>query len=373
MSAPPATIAAPGAGPTSLALRLLETGLVPDALIRAVIRRELKARLREERAGGSAAADARHAKLVAGLKVSPIAIETAAANEQHYELPSAFFDAVLGPHRKYSCAYYALEAKAAADAIAGGTTLAEAEEAMLDLTCRRARLADGERILELGCGWGSLSLYMAARFPNARIVAVSNSSTQRRTIEARARAQGLSNLEVRTCDVNVLDFPSGTTFDRVVSVEMFEHMRNYQRLMRRIAGWLKPGGTLFVHIFAHRELAYPFEVRSAADWMARWFFTGGLMPSVGLLGHFQADLTLAEEWQVDGRHYEQTANDWLANMDRNEALIRPLLAETYGEAEARRWWVRWRVFFMACAELFGYERGAEWRVAHYSFEKPAPQ
>ena len=371
MSARQADIAVPAAGASSLALRALETGLVPDALIRAGIRRELRARLADERSGGSAAVAARHAALVANLRSSPIAIETAAANEQHYELPSAFFDAVLGPHRKYSCAYYALANPAAAGGIAGGATLGEAEEAMLELTCQRARLRDGERILELGCGWGSLSLYMAARFPNARIVAVSNSASQRRTIEARARARGLANLEVITCDANVLAFRAGTAFDRVVSVEMFEHMRNYQRLLGRIGGWLKPHGTLFVHIFAHRELAYPFEVRSEADWMARWFFTGGLMPSVGLLRHFQADLTLAEEWQVDGRHYQRTANDWLGNMDRNAAVIRPLLAETYGATEAKRWWIRWRVFFMACAELFGYAGGSEWRVAHYLFEKPA--
>ena len=371
MSAPPASLLVAPPGGASLALRLLETGLVPDALIRAGIRRELRARLRDERRGGPDAEAKRQALLVASLKSSPIAIETAAANEQHYELPSEFFDQVLGPHRKYSCAYYPLADAAAADPNAALARLGAAEEAMLDLTCRRAQLADGERILELGCGWGSLSLYMAARYPNARIVAVSNSSSQRRTIEARAHARGLTNLEVITCDANVLAFPRGTEFDRVVSVEMFEHMRNYQRLLSRIAEWLKPRGTLFVHIFAHRELAYPFEVRSDADWMARWFFTGGLMPSVGLLRHFQADLRLAEEWQVDGRHYQRTANDWLANMDRNAARIRPLLAETYGAAEARRWWIRWRVFFMACAELFGYAGGSEWLVAHYLFEKPA--
>ena len=359
------------AGANSLAVRVLETGLVPDALIRAGIRRELRARLKDERSGGSEAGAARYAALVASLKSSPIAIETAAANEQHYELPSAFFDAVLGPHRKYSCAYYALAQPGAAEPIAGGATLGEAEEAMLELTCRRARLKDGERILELGCGWGSLSLYMAARFPNARIVAVSNSRSQRLTIEARARARGLANLEVLTCDANVLAFPPGSSFDRVVSVEMFEHMRNYQRLLERIAGWLKPRGTLFVHIFAHRELAYPFEVRTPSDWMARWFFTGGLMPSMGLLRQFQQDLALTEEWQVEGRHYERTANDWLANMDRNAAVIRPLLAHAYGAAEAHRWWIRWRVFFMACAELFGYAGGNEWLIAHYLFEKPA--
>lgn len=363
MSAVPVTDAVGSERPT-LKVRLLETGLLPDALIRAGIRRELASRLAAERAGGPAAVGARYARLVEGLRSGPIAIETARANEQHYELPPEFFECVLGPHAKYSCAHYG------ALAPDDGATLGGAEEAMLELTCRRARLADGERILELGCGWGSLSLYMAARYPKSRIVAVSNSGGQRRHIEALARARGLTNLEVRTCDVNALEFGAEIVFDRVVSVEMFEHVRNHERLLARIAGWLKPTGTLFVHVFAHRELAYPFEVRGGDDWMARWFFTGGLMPSAGLLGEFQRDLTLIDEWRVDGRHYERTANDWLRNMDRNEARIRPIFAATYGTREAARWWVRWRVFFMACAELFGYAQGTQWLVAHYLFQKP---
>ncbi len=362
---------APQAAGDSLTLRLLERGLVPDALVRLGIRRLLRRRLREQDAGSPAARQARLLALVGELRLSPIAINTADANAQHYELPAEFFALVLGAHLKYSCGYYALgDARAAAD-IDGGTSLETAERAMLELTCQRARLADGERILELGCGWGSLTLYMAERYPRSRIVAVSNSQSQRRMIEARACARGLANVEVLTCDANVLAFPPGTAFDRVVSVEMFEHMRNYERLLSRIAGWLAPGGTLFVHIFAHRRFAYPFEVKDADDWMARWFFSGGLMPSVGLLGHFQRDLGLIDEWQVDGRHYERTSNDWLANMDRNREAIRPLLAATYGAGEARRWWVRWRVFFMACAELFGFADGTEWLVSHYLFAKPA--
>jgi cyclopropane-fatty-acyl-phospholipid synthase len=344
--------------PLTWSMRLLERDLLPDFLVRFGIRRLLKARLREE-ARGCAEAQQRHLmKLIARLKQSPIAINTADANQQHYELPNAFFELVLGARLKYSSGYYR-----------SGDSLNQAEENMLQLTAERAQLRDGDRILELGCGWGSLSLWMAARFPRSRITAVSNSRTQKRFIDARAAALGFNNLEVITSDINNLNFPEGTLFDRVVSVEMFEHMRNYEMLMHRICGWLETGGTLFVHIFAHRAYAYPFEVRDATDWMARYFFTGGIMPSDGLLLYFQKDLTLRDHWQVDGRHYSQTSEHWLQNMDAHRRAIEPLLAQTYGEENVRRWWVYWRVFFMSCAELWGYRRGQEWFVSHYLFAK----
>jgi cyclopropane-fatty-acyl-phospholipid synthase len=340
-------------------MRLLERGLLPDFLVRYGIRRLLKARLAEEDRGDPEAQQQHLMKLVARLKQSPIAINTADANHQHYELPCAFFERVLGSHLKYSSCYYRSQDEG----------LDQAEANMLKITAERAELKDGDRILELGCGWGSLSLWMAEKFPRSSITVVSNSRTQKRFIDERAAARGFKNLEVVTSDMNHLAFAAGTQFDRVVSVEMFEHMRNYQVLMRNVAGWLKPGGTLFVHIFAHKSFAYPFEVRDETDWMAKYFFTGGIMPSDDLLLYFQDDLKLREHWHVDGRHYQRTAEHWLQNMDRHRAAIEPILAATYGPAQLRRWWVYWRVFFMSCAELWGYAGGREWIVSHYLFAK----
>jgi cyclopropane-fatty-acyl-phospholipid synthase len=345
---------------SSASFALLERDLLPDFLIRIGIRRLLAERLREEDKGDPEAQQAHFMRFVESLRASPVAIETQAANEQHYELPCEFFELVLGRHLKYSSCYFDR----------GITSLDEAEARMLALTCERARLADGDRILELGCGWGSLTLWMAEHYPNARITAVSNSRTQKQFIEARAAERGLRNIEVLTRDANVLDFPPERRFDRAVSVEMFEHMRNYQTLLGRIAGWLRPGGTLFVHIFTNVRYAYPFEVRDESDWMARYFFTGGIMPSDHLLAYFQRDLKLSEHWRVSGTHYQKTAEAWLANMDRTRGRVMPVLEATYGAAEARRWWVYWRVFFMSCAELFGYDAGREWLVSHYLFERP---
>ena len=334
-----------------------ERGWVPDPLLRAAIRRLCAQRLRDETRGGADAIDARFRARLAGLRTSPIAIHTDAANEQHYELPPAFFERVLGPRLKYSCALFPT----------GRETLGEAEELMLALYGERAELADGQRILELGCGWGSLTLWMAEQFPKARITAVSNSRPQREFIEAQCSARGIGNVRVLTEDVNRLALAG--TFDRIVSIEMFEHLRNYESLFARIASWLAPGGKLFAHIFCHRDLMYPFETEARDDWMGRYFFTGGLMPSADTLLHFQRELVLEERWRLSGVHYARTANAWLANQDRERERLGDVFADTYGAANATAWWNRWRMFFMACAELFGYDGGDQWQVAHYRFAK----
>ena len=349
----------------SLSMRLLESDWVPDWLIRREIRKLLAQRLTEEDKGSPERQQAHLMEMVRRLRESPIAIHTAAANEQHYEVPTEFYLKTLGKHLKYSSCYFD-----DFDPSRAAANLDAAEARMLALTCERANLADGDRILELGCGWGSLSLWMAANYPNSKITVVSNSKTQKAHIDGQAAERGLNNLEVVTCDVNALEFPAGTEFDRVVSVEMFEHMRNYQTLLARIASWLRPGGTLFVHIFTHHRFAYTFEVRDESDWMAKYFFTGGIMPSDDLLHYFQQDLKLADHWQVDGRHYQLTSEAWLAKMDASRDQLMPLLAKTYGADQAVRWWVYWRVFFMSCAELFGYRGGREWLVSHYLFLKP---
>ena len=316
-------------------------------MLRAGIRAVCALRLRQERRRPPGYL----AQLVAELRTSEIAVETAAANAQHYEVPAAFFVRVLGPHLKYSSGYWP----------AGVNTLGEAEAAMLELTAARAGLADGQRVLDLGCGWGSLTLWAAARFPGSQFTAVSHSHSQRAFISAQAQARGLTNVTVRTADVRTIELAAGS-FDRVVSIEMFEHMRNYAALVGRIAGWLAPGGALFVHVFAHRSHAYRFEDRGASDWMAREFFTGGLMPSARLLHHFQDDLRITQDWQLDGTHYARTAEAWYENLMAHRAEATEILG---GRAKLERW----RVFFLACAELFGYRGGREWLVAHYRFSR----
>ncbi len=335
---------------------LLEKDLLPDWLIRRGIRRLLRQRLREIEVPSPAL---QTAKFADELRTMPIAINTAESKEQHYEVPTAFYQQCLGPRLKYSCGYYPR----------GDETLAQAEESMLALTAERARLADGMDILELGCGWGSLTLWMGEKYPGAHVTAVSHSRTQREHITSEARRRGLINVTVITCDMNEFDVAGGQ-FDRVISVEMFEHMKNWPRLMANIARWLKPDGFFFAHVFVHARFAYHFIVRDETDWMSRYFFTGGLMPAHGLFGQFQDDLKLVEEWKVNGIHYARTAEHWLQNMDSHRAEILPLLAQTYGARQAVKWWAYWRVFYLACAELWWFRGGEEWHVSHYLFRKP---
>jgi len=329
---------------------LLEKNLLPDWLIRIGIRRLLAQRIRDE----SSSYDA--ASYVADLKTRPIAEDTRAANDQHYEVPTPFYQYCLGRRLKYSGCLYPQ----------GNESLDEAEEHMLALYVERARITAGQSILELGCGWGSLSLYLAEKFPTSRITGVSNSRTQKEHIDTEARKRGLTNLRIITADMNTFDI-AGAQFDRVVSIEMFEHMKNYQRLLENVHRWLKPDGLLFVHIFTHHRFSYHFVARDASDWMARYFFTGGQMPSHDLLSSFQDNLTLLQDWKVNGRHYQQTAEHWLQNMDRHRNEILPLFTDTYGSDAATKWWVYWRVFYLSCAELWGYRKGEEWLVSHYLF------
>jgi cyclopropane-fatty-acyl-phospholipid synthase len=340
------------------ALDWVELGLVPDAVIRAAIRRLCARRLREIDAGdcetGARAAEA----FLSAMDASDVAPVPQLANEQHYEVPAEFFAIVLGPHRKYSCAWWPN----------GTDDLAQAEAQALEATCERADLADAQSILELGCGWGSLTLWMGQRFPGARITAVSNSRSQRDSILAEAERRSLSNVEVITADMN--GFDTNRRFDRVVSVEMFEHMRNWRVLFDRVHGWLHPGGRFFLHVFCHRSTPYAYVDAGPSDWMSRHFFSGGMMPCDDLALRFQGPLRLRQRWRWSGVHYQRTAEAWLANLDARRAQALPVIAAAYGERHAAQWLQRWRIFFMACAELFGYHEGQEWWVGHYLFERP---
>lgn len=343
---------------TAVAVNWVEQGLVPDRVIRLGIRRLLKARLAELHRGDVAAGADLTQSFVASLRNEPLALLPEKANEQHYEVPAAFFGEVLGAHRKYSSCFWP----------EGVATLAQAETAALAVTCERAGLADGQHVLELGCGWGSLTLWMAQRYPGSWITALSNSNSQRKYIETQVAERGLTNVRVITRDFN--EFDTAERFDRIVSVEMFEHLRNWPRAFAQVARWLAPQGKFFMHVFAHRDAPYAFVERDASDWMSKHFFSGGMMPSDDLALHCQDDLRLLQRWRWDGTHYQRTAEAWLRNMDDSRAALMPLFESTYG-ADAAGWWMRWRLFFMSVAELFGFDAGQQWWVSHYLFEKRA--
>jgi cyclopropane-fatty-acyl-phospholipid synthase len=345
---------------TRRAIDWIEHGLVPDAVVRAGIRRLCEQRLREIEAGDCERAATAAEAFVASMDAAELALVPHLANEQHYEVPARFFDLALGPHLKYSSAWWPQ----------GIDTLEAAEARALAATCENAGLANGQEILELGCGWGSLTLWMAAHYRDSRITAVSNSSSQRAWIESEVRRRGLVNVRVITADMNVFVAPG--RYDRIVSVEMFEHMRNWRTLFGRVHDWLEPGGRFFMHVFCHRSTPYAFIDSGPSDWLSRHFFSGGMMPSDDLAPRFQDHLRLLARWRWDGTHYERTANAWLANVDARRDAVLEVLEETFG-ADAPQWLQRWRVFFMACAELFGYRNGQEWWVSHYLFERPAKE
>ncbi len=340
----------------SIGILLAEHGWVPDTFVRYGIRRLARERLRSLPPQNGEDLDAYREKFLAGMRKSPIAVLTEKANEQHYELPAEFFERVLGPQRKYSCCFYP----------SAEASLAEAEEAALKQTAEHAMLEDGQEILELGCGWGSLSLWMARRFPNSRILGVSNSLSQRKSILDRARQEGLKNLEIETADMNV--FSTSRRFDRVVSVEMFEHMRNWELLLDRVSDWMKPDGRFMMHVFTQAQAPYLFEVADSSDWMSEYFFSGGMMPSLDLAKSLDCALEVEADWVWSGDHYRKTSDHWLSNMDLHEERILAILADTYGPSLKRLWWHRWRLFFIACSEIFGYDDGKAWPIGHYRFK-----
>jgi cyclopropane-fatty-acyl-phospholipid synthase len=344
-------------GVTAKAVSWTESGLVPDTIIRAGIRRLLESKRKEIAAMNIEIAANTQNRFVTMMDESPVALVPHLANEQHYEVPAEFFAHVMGENLKYSCCFWSNDS----------SSLSDAEAAALELTVQRAGISDGMKILDLGCGWGSLSLWIAENFPNSHVTSVSNSRPQHDFIVGRAKQRGIDNIDVNVCDMN--DFATSATFDRVVSVEMFEHMRNYGELFRRIDGWLNPGGRFFMHIFCHRSTPYEYIDKGPGDWMSRFFFSGGIMPSSDLPLRFPRHLNIDKRWHWNGQHYERTCNAWLENMDAKKDLILPVLASCYGEADADLWWQRWRIFFMSCAELFAWNEGTEWYVGHYLFRK----
>ena len=334
----------------SILLKLAECGFFCDSIIRWGIRKLLAVRLLTINKNPTT-----DKEWISRLEIGSLAVETDTANSQHYEIPATYFQSVLGVHVKYSSGLWPDT----------DTTLDESEAIMLQLTCERAELINGQKILELGCGWGSLSLWMASNYPRSEVVAVSNSHSQRAYIESKVEERGLKNLRIVTCDIN--EFKPEDTFDRVVSIEMFEHVRNHRQLLNLINDWLVPGGKLFIHIFSHCKYTYLFDVKNESDWMSKYFFTGGIMPSVELLNIASDKLEEEARWMVNGKNYSRTLEAWLKKHDAEFSTVNKAFIDCYGLKEAKIWEQRWRIFYMACSELFAYSDGKEWPVMHYLF------
>ena len=343
----------------NILIKFIELGYIPDFLVRSGIRLLLKKRLKEISSSNCEKADELQSSMVSMMLGSPIAVNTDSANDQHYEVPVNFYSRILGERYKYSCCLWDDDTN----------NLDSAEIAALKKSCERAEIRDGLKILDLGCGWGSLSLWIAENYPNCSVTSVSNSSTQRDFIVNQAITNNLSNVRVIVADMN--DFDIEDKFDRIVSLEMFEHMKNYQKLYKKLSGWLVEDGLFFMHIFCHKSSPYEFLDKGVNDWMTRYFFTGGIMPSDDLPLFFQDSLTIQKRWRWNGSHYANTSNAWLKNMDQKKNELMPIIADVYGHDFSQKWWQRWRIFFMSCAELFAFNNGQEWYVAHYLFSKSA--
>lgn len=340
-----------------LMLASLERNLLPDQVVRRLTRLLLSSRLRSGYRPSAHLQLSHLLHFAHSLREMPIAVSTEKAKSQHYELPTSFFKLVLGKHLKYSCCYFT----------DGTKTLEDAEKAMLELYCERAQVEDGHSILDVGCGWGSLSLFIATKFSNCKVTGICNSTTQKAHIDEQARDLQLQNLEIIVADISTFEMEA--SYDRIFSIEMFEHMKNYRDLLKKISNWMKSDSLLFVHYFCHKTFAYHFEDLNDDDWITRHFFTGGTMPSANLLLYFQDDVSIVNHWLVNGKHYSQTSEEWLKRMDKNISSIKPIIEETYGKESAVKWTVYWRTFFIAVAELFGYNNGEEWMVAHFLFKK----
>tara|TARA_B100001063_G_scaffold82490_1_gene76918 strand:- start:708 stop:1757 length:1050 start_codon:yes stop_codon:yes gene_type:complete len=340
----------------NLALSMVEKGLIPDLFVRVGIRALLRKRLIDINSSECELADKNQMKMISVMNNSPIAMNTSSANEQHYEVLPEFYELVLGERFKYSCCFWDEDTN----------NLDTAEINALKITCKRAKLSDGQTVLDMGCGWGSLSLWIAENYPNSSVLSVSNSKTQKTFIENIAKSKNLTNINVITKDMK--EFNTDKKFDRIVSLEMFEHMKNYKKLFNRVSTWLNNDGLFFMHIFCHKTVPYEFIDNGPNDWMSRHFFTGGIMPSDDLPLFFQDDLSIVKRWRWNGNHYAKTCNAWLKRMDSQESTIMPVLERVYGDNK-KKWQQRWRIFFMSCSELFAFSGGNEWYVSHYLFKK----